>query len=159
MSSMHYVVQRVAGYYLGYRSRNRMQRTWSLIIIVAAAAIRKHPNKPKRTKSLLVDVTIAGVFLSYPNIVAEIRQNASSNPTLLRKLLAPQLHRESSIALQAVRFIVESNFFLDDPASSSPAKEHGDLSVDTPCTPAVAVSVDTSSDNKNEGKGTVPAEM
>lgn len=33
--------------------------------------------------------------------------------TLLRKLLAPQLHRENSIALQAVRFIVNSNFFLE----------------------------------------------
>lgn len=50
-----------------------------------------------------------------------LRQSVASKPTLLRKLLAPQLHRESSIALQAVRFIVESNFFLD-PAPSSAAE-------------------------------------
>lgn len=42
-----------------------------------------------------------------------------SKQTLLRKLLAPQLHRESNIALQAVRFIVKSNFFLLDTAPSS----------------------------------------
>lgn len=45
----------------------------------------------------------------------------SSKPTLLRKLLAPQLHRESSIALQAVRFIVQSNFFLGACAAPAPA--------------------------------------
>lgn len=57
-----------------------------------------------------------------------------SKPTLLRTLLAPQLHRESSIALQAVRFIVESNFFLDP----VPAKADGETSNLSPSEAATA---------------------
>lgn len=55
-----------------------------------------------------------------------------SKPTLLRKLLTPQLHRENSIALQAMRFIVSSNFFLDAVPGASPAKNNADVSVETP---------------------------
>lgn len=58
-----------------------------------------HPRKRRRNKAAAV-------------------ASVSSKPTLLRKLLAPQLHRESSIALQAVRFIVQSRFFLEDGSSA-----------------------------------------
>lgn len=49
----------------------------------------------------------------------------SSKPTLLRKLLAPQLHRESSIALQAVRFVVRSNFFLSETEGEGEGESEG----------------------------------
>lgn len=78
-----------------------------------------------------------------------------SKPTLLRNLLAPQLHRESSIALQAVRFIVESNFFLD-PVSAKADGETPNLSPSEAATAAVDTA-DTC-DVVSSSNGRVPSE-
>lgn len=85
----------------------------------------------------------------------------ASKPTLLRKLLAPQLHRENSISLQAVRFIVGSNFFLDaDFATQSiptedkiPSTEEQASSTEGKAVPMEekVLSLEENASSKNEG--------
>lgn len=86
--------------------------------------------------------------------------SVSSKPTLLRKLLAPQLHRENSIALQAVRFIVQSNFFLDEggaasAAAAEPQSTPATATVSSPTGAAPAATEAVEASEKTPGVSTV----
>ncbi|CAM9311909.1 unnamed protein product [Discosporangium mesarthrocarpum] len=57
------------------------------------------------------------------------QHQANAPPTLLRKLLAPQLRRESSIILQAIRYVVSSGFFLETSCAEEGSESLGAAAV------------------------------